>query len=58
MDDIQQLLKQADDKRKALRMSRKEWLSMMGITESNYYRWLKGTTTPRYHTIRKLAAFI
>jgi hypothetical protein len=58
MYEIKDLLEKADEKRKSLQMSRKEWLKMMGITESNYYRWLNGQTTPRFHFIRKLMLFL
>jgi hypothetical protein len=58
MEDIQDLLKKADEKRKSLNMSRKEWLRTMGITESNYYRWTKGETTPSFRFIRKLLLFV
>lgn len=58
MDEIQDLLKKADEKRKSLKMSRKEWLATMGITESNYYRWMNGKATPRFHFVRKLLLFL
>jgi hypothetical protein len=53
---IQQILRGYETRRAEVKLSRKKWLKRAGIAESTFYRWQKGVTSPRLHTLDKLGA--